>query len=71
MQGANGNKIAIIYKGEQYMLKFPAPPKRNKDMSYANGCVSEYLGSHIFQMVGIPAQETCLVCIPGTGVNES
>ena len=58
--GANGNKIAIVYKGEQYMLKFPAPPKRNKDMSYANGCVSEYLGSHIFQMVGIPAQETLL-----------
>ena len=58
--GANGNKIAVLYEGEQYMLKFPAPPKRNKDMSYANGCVSEYLGSHIFGMAGIPVQETLL-----------
>ena len=45
--GANGGKIAILYEGEQYMLKFPAPPKRNPEMSYANGCISEYLGSHI------------------------
>ena len=58
--GANGNKIAVVYDGAQYMLKFPAPPKINKDMSYANGCFSEYLGSHIFQMAGIPAQETLL-----------
>lgn len=58
--GANGNKIAIVYEGAQYMLKFPAPPTRNKEMSYANGCVSEYLGSHIFQMAGIPAQDTLL-----------
>ena len=39
--GANGNKIAIVYEGAQYMLKFPAPPTRNKEMSYANGCLSE------------------------------
>ena len=58
--GANGNKIAIMYQGEQYMLKFPGQARRNKEMSYANGCISEYLGSHIFQMVGIPAQETLL-----------
>lgn len=58
--GANGNKIAVVYDGAQYMLKFPAPPKINKEMRYANGCFSEYLGSHIFQMAGIPAQETLL-----------
>ena len=29
-------------------------------MSYTNGCVSEYLGSHIFALVGIPVQETLL-----------
>ena len=32
--GANGGKIAVIYEGEQYMLKFPAPPKRNLEISY-------------------------------------
>lgn len=58
--GANGGKIAIVYKGEQYMLKFPPHPKRNKEMSYANSCISEYLGSHIFDIVGIPVQETIL-----------
>ena len=58
--GANGGKIAVIYEGEQYMLKFPAPPKRNLEISYINGCVSEYLGSQIFGIVGIPVQETLL-----------
>ena len=58
--GANGGKIAIIYEGEQYMLKFPLHPKRNKEMSYSNSCISEYLGSHIFEIVGIPVQETLL-----------
>ena len=58
--GANGGKIAIVYDGEQYMLKFPPHPKRNKEMSYTNSCISEYLGSHIFEIIGIPVQETIL-----------
>lgn len=58
--GANGNKISVIYEGELYMLKFPASAKHNKEMSYANGCVSEYLGCHIFSSIGINAQETLL-----------
>ena len=58
--GANGSKIAVMYNGELYMLKFPVPPTRNKEMSYTNGCVSEYLGSHIFEIIGIKAQETLL-----------
>ncbi len=58
--GANGSKIAVMYNGELYMLKFPVPPSRNKEMSYTNGCISEYLGSHIFEIIGIPVQETLL-----------
>lgn len=58
--GANGSKISVMYNGELYMLKFPAVPSINKDMSYANGCVSEYLGCHIFESVGIPVQSTIL-----------
>jgi len=58
--GANGGKIAIVYEGEQYMLKFPPHPKRTKEMSYTNSCISEYLGSHIFEIIGIPVQETIL-----------
>ena len=58
--GANGSKIAVLYEDHQYMLKFPTSPSRNKAMSYTNGCASEYIGSHIFQSVGIPVQETLL-----------
>lgn len=58
--GANGNKINIIYKDESYMLKFPPVPRRNKLISYSNGCVSEYIACHIFQSIGINTQETIL-----------
>ena len=58
--GANGNKIAVIYQDALFMLKFPSAARLNQDMSYANGCISEYLGSHIFALAGIPAQETLL-----------
>ncbi len=58
--GANGSKLSVIYEGNLYMLKFPAAPSINKGMSYANGCISEYLGCHIFDSVGIPVQETLL-----------
>lgn len=58
--GANGNKISVIYKDEQYMLKFPSVPKKNKDMSYSNGCFSEYLGCQIYESIGIPVQKTLL-----------
>lgn len=58
--GANGNKISVIYQDHLYMLKFPGIPRINKDMSYANGCISEYLGSHVFELAGIPVQQTLL-----------
>ena len=65
--GANGGKIAVIYEGEQYMLKFPPPPKRNREMSYTNSCISEYLGCHIFEAVGIPVQKTMLGIYSSSG----
>lgn len=58
--GANDSKISVIYNGEQYMLKFPTAPSRNREMSYTNGCVSEYIGCHIFENIGIPVQKTLL-----------
>lgn len=58
--GANGSKIAVVYNGSRYMLKFPVPPSRNKVLSYTNSCVSEYIGCHIFASVGIDVQETLL-----------
>ena len=58
--GANGQKICIWYQDERYMLKFPAQAKRNKAMSYSNGCLSEYLACHIFASMGFNTQETLL-----------
>lgn len=58
--GANGSKIAVVYEGDLYMLKFPGAARLNQGLSYANGCISEYLGSHVFELVGIPAQKTLL-----------
>mgnify|MGYP000009402916 FL=1 len=59
--GANGKKIAIEYQGEQYMLKFPPSGQvKRTELSYTNSCISEHIASTIFNMVGIPAQETIL-----------
>ena len=59
--GANGKKIAVEYEDRQYMLKFP-PSGAGKltDISYINSCISEHIGSSIFNMLGIPAQQTLL-----------
>lgn len=59
--GANGKKIAVEYNGDVYMLKFP-PSADNKptELSYTNSCISEYIASHIFNMLGIRCHETTL-----------
>ena len=58
--GRNGNKICISYDHELYMLKFSPAGKENMDASYTNGCISEHLGSSIFNIIGIEAQKTLL-----------
>ena len=42
------------------MLKFPPFPTINKEMSYTNSCISEYIGCKVFESVGIPVQETVI-----------
>jgi hypothetical protein len=58
--GKNGSKVCIVYQGEDYMLKFPPSSKRNQEMSYTNGCISEYISCHVFDSLGIAVQETML-----------
>lgn len=59
--GANGKKIAVDYDGEQYMLKFPpSGAMKPTALSYTNSCISEHIGSSVFNMLGIPAQKTLL-----------
>ena len=58
--GANGNKLSVIFNDELYMLKLPMHALKNPNLSYTNSCTSEYLGCHIFNMLGVKAQETLL-----------
>ena len=43
---------------EQYMLKFPNLAYKNPRLHYSSSIISEYIGSHIFNIIGVPAQET-------------
>lgn len=59
--GANGKKIAVWHDGEVWILKFPPNvSSRPNDQSYSNSSISEHLGSTIFRMLGIDAQQTML-----------
>lgn len=58
--GNNGLKVAVEYLGVPYMVKFAPHPKDTQDLSYTNSCISEHIGCNIFNMLGIPAQETAL-----------
>jgi hypothetical protein len=48
--GANGNKISILIDNELYMLKMPQHANKNDNLSYSNSAISEYIGSHIFNI---------------------
>lgn len=58
--GANGSKLSVVYNNELYMLKLPMHALKNPNLSYTNSCISEYLGCHIFNILGVRAQETIL-----------
>lgn len=58
--GANGTKRCIVYHDENYMLKLSSHPTRKTALSYTNSCISEYIGCHVYEMLGISVQETIL-----------
>lgn len=55
-------KNAIIYNGDRYMIKFSErqEPKNDYATSCVNNVLSEYIGSHIAGLAGIPTHETLL-----------
>ena len=64
--GANGKKVAVLFQGEPWILKFPPNvTSRPNEQYYSNSCFSEHFGSSIYRLLGIPCQETVL----GTFVN--
>lgn len=57
-------KFEIIIEGHRYIVKF----QKNSEVGLTFNHVSEYLGSHIFQTIGIPVQETFLGTYGGENV---
>ncbi len=62
--GATGSKIAVRYNNSVWMLKCSQTLKNrelhNVEISYANDPITEYIGSHIYSIFGIPVQDTLL-----------
>ena len=57
-------KFEIIIDGHRYIVKF----QKNSEVGLTYNYVSEYLGSHIFQSIVIPVQETFLGTYNGKNV---
>lgn len=54
-------KKTLIYDNKKYLVKFPDPVReKSKNISYINNAFSEYVGSHVFEMVGFKTQKTIL-----------
>lgn len=62
--GATGSKIAVVYGNSVWMLKRGQNVRHkdfhNVELSYANDPVTEYIGSHVYALFGIPVHDTLL-----------
>ena len=58
--GAAGQKLGINLNGENWFLKFPKSTKnmKNVNISYTTSLLSEYIGSHIYECIGIDTHKT-------------
>ena len=64
--GQSGNKEHILINGEDYFLKYPKRiiSERNKfknvELSYSNSPLSEFIGSHFYEILGFNVHKTVL-----------
>lgn len=62
--GTAGRKMGICYRDSNYILKFPGNLKeqqmKNIQLSYSNSPVCEYIGSHIYGLLGMEVHDTLL-----------
>ena len=60
--GHSGSKKGIILNGERWFLKYPKSTKSMNviGLSYTTSPISEYLGSHIYNLLGFDVHETLL-----------
>lgn len=54
--GGSEKKLGIVIEGNHYMLKF----QKKTAFGYRNNHISEYIGSHIFRILGFKTQDTYL-----------
>lgn len=54
-------KYAVQGNDSLYILKFEEYPRRKASISHTHHHTSEYIGSHIYESIGLPTQETFLV----------
>ncbi len=54
--GGSEKKLGILFNGTPFMLKF----QKKSPFGVRYNTISEYIGSHIFQLLGIDCQETYL-----------
>lgn len=65
-------KKTLIFENKIYLVKFPDPIlDKNKNISYINNSLSEYVGSNIFRLVGFETQETLLGKYKFNGVEKT
>ena len=60
--GAAGRKDGIIIDGEKWLIKYPKnlSQMEGSNASYSTAPLSEYLGSHIYKIIGFNAHDTIL-----------
>ena len=60
--GSAGRKSGIVFENSNYLIKFPGSTSgmQNVNISYTNSPLSEYIGSHIYKMLGLPVHDTLL-----------
>lgn len=62
--GGSEKKIGLIISGSEYMIKF----QKQTQFGKRNNHISEYIGSHIFELLGFNVQETYLGTYKGEQV---
>lgn len=60
--GFAGDKEGIVYEGENWIIKYPKSTRgmRGNLVSYTTSPLSEYIGSHIYAILGYDVHETRL-----------
>lgn len=60
--GNAGRKIGLVWRDDDWLVKFPGPTGKlhGNVPSYTTAPLSEWLGSYVYGMLGIPVHETVL-----------